>query len=166
MPPKPPAALGGPSPPHTGGQGSPDPLRASAHGTNGEEHEIIMARNVMSNHTDMQDQYCGHSNDVNPIQSQHKGGGRGTSSVVSFVLALNRVNVIAVTTILVLHVGVIGHHVPCHYDLMFPHRSYHARLRARGVQGSLPPRRGLRGSLCFPPEGSKGVRAAARPPIV
>ena len=30
------------------------------------------------------------------------------------ILALNRVNVVAVTTILVLHVGVIGHHVPCH----------------------------------------------------
>ena len=40
--------------------------------------------------------------------------GRSTSSVVSFVLALNRVNVVAVTTILVLHVGVIGHHVPRH----------------------------------------------------
>ena len=65
--------------------------------------------------------------------------GRGTSSVVSFVMALNRVNVVAVTTILVLHVGVIGHHVPCHYDFMFPRRSYHARLRARGVRGALPP---------------------------
>ena len=46
--------------------------------------------------------------------------GRATSFVVSFVLALNRVNVVAVTTILVLHVGVIGHHVPCHYDFMPP----------------------------------------------
>ena len=59
--------------------------------------------------------------------------GRGTSSVVSFVLALNRVNVVAVTTILVLHVGVIGHHVPCHYDFMFLRRAHHARLRAREV---------------------------------
>ena len=58
--------------------------------------------------------------------------GRGTSSVVSFVLALNRVNVVAVTTILVLHVGVIGHHVPCRYDFMFPRRADNARLRARG----------------------------------
>ena len=33
---------------------------------------------------------------------------------VTFVLALNRVNIVAVTTILVLHVGVIGHHVPRH----------------------------------------------------
>ena len=40
--------------------------------------------------------------------------GRATSFVVSFVLALNRVNVVEVTTILVLHVGVIGHHVPRH----------------------------------------------------
>ena len=30
------------------------------------------------------------------------------------MLALNRVNIAAVTTILVLHVGVIGHHVPRH----------------------------------------------------
>ena len=36
------------------------------------------------------------------------------------ILALNRVNVVAVTTILVLHVGVIGHHVPCHYDFTPP----------------------------------------------
>ena len=60
------------------------------------------------------------------IQSQYKGNrkrdgaaeGRVTSSVVSakgrhlYILALNRVNIVAVTTILVLHVNVIGHHVP------------------------------------------------------
>ena len=40
--------------------------------------------------------------------------GRATSFVVSFVLALNRVNIVAVTTKLVLRVGVIGHHVPRH----------------------------------------------------
>ena len=45
-----------------------------------------------------------------------QGGGRvaATSFVVSFVLALNRLNIVAVTTILVFHVGVIGHHVPRH----------------------------------------------------
>ena len=62
----------------------------------------------MSNHTDMQDKYCGHSNDIHPIQSQytkvaavgrhHKRGaaasGRGTSFVVSFVVAMNRVDVV------------------------------------------------------------------------
>ena len=37
-----------------------------------------------------------------------------TSFVVSFVLSSNRVNIVAVTTILVLHVRVIGHHVPRH----------------------------------------------------
>ena len=83
--------------------------------------------------------------------------------MLSFVLAFNRVNVVAVTTILVLHVGVIGHHVPCHYDFMFPRRSYHARLRARGVQGALPPGRGVWGGL-RPPQGSRGVWGAARPP--
>ena len=91
--------------------------------------------------------------------------GRGTSFVVSFVLALNRVNVVAVTTILVLHVGVIGHHVPCHYDFMFPRRSYHARLRARGVRGALPPGRGVWGGL-RPPQGSRGVWGPARPPMI
>ena len=119
------------------------------------EHEALMARNMMSNHTDMQDKYCGHSNDINPIQSQYNGGGRwpppqkrwrgltaappllwSAAPPVSFVLALNRVNVVAVTTILVLHVGVIGHHVPCRYDFMFPRRS-----------------------------GSEGVWGAARPPM-
>ena len=48
----------------------------------------------------------------------HKRGraafGRATSFVVSFVLAFNRVNVVEVTKILVLHVGAIGYHVPCH----------------------------------------------------
>ena len=54
--------------------------------------------------------------------------GRGTSFVAAAngrhlcILALNRVNVVAVTTILVLHVGVIGHQVPCHYYFMFPRR--------------------------------------------
>ena len=86
----------------------------------------MMARNIMSNHTDMQDKYCGHCYDIHPIQNHytkvaafglhHKTGGaafgRATSFVVSFVLALNRVNIVAVTTLLVLHVGVIGHPVP------------------------------------------------------
>ena len=93
-----------------------------------------MERNMMSNHTDLQDKYCGDCYDIHPIQSQytkvaacgrhHKKGdaafGRATSFVVSFALAVNRVKVVAMTTILVLHVGVIGHHVPCHYDVMPP----------------------------------------------
>ena len=74
-----------------------------------------MARNMMSNHTDMQDKYCGHCYDIHPIQSQytkvaacgrhHKRGdaafGRATSFVVSFVLPLNKVNIVEVTTITV-----------------------------------------------------------------
>ena len=55
-------------------------------------------------------------------------------TAATFVLTLTRLNVGAVTTILVLHVGVIGHHVPFQYDFMFPRRSYHAR----GGQGALP----------------------------
>ena len=102
---------------------------------------------------------------VAAVGRHHKRGaaasGRGTSFVVSFVLALNRVNVVAVTTILVLHVGVIGHHVPCHYDFMFPRRAYHARLRARGVRGALPPGGGSGGTFA-PPKAAAGFRG--RPP--
>ena len=78
------------------------------------EHEALMARNMMSNHTDMQDKYCGDCYDIRCILSQYKAFGRATSFVVSFVLALNRVNIVAVTTILVLPVGVIGRHDPRH----------------------------------------------------
>ena len=72
--------------------------------------------------------------DIYPIQSQYKGnhktGGAAEGRVTSFVvaaagrhlciLALKKVNIVAVTTILVLHVGngrskhVIGHHVSRH----------------------------------------------------
>ena len=100
---------------------------------------------------DKQDKHCGHCYDIHPIQSQytkvaacgphHKRGdaafGSATSFVVPWVLALHRVNVVAVTTMLVLHVGAIGHHVPCRWDLMFPCRSCHARLRASGFRGAL-----------------------------
>ena len=82
------------------------------------EHDV-MARNMMSNHTDMQDKYCGPCDDIHRSQSQYKGNhkrgaaaeGRATSVVVAAngrhlcILALNRVNVVAVTTILGLHVG-------------------------------------------------------------
>ena len=76
----------------------------------------------MSNHIDMQDKYSGQCHDIRPIQSQYKevaavgrdqkiavaAFGCSTSSVVSFVLALNRANIVAVSTKLVLEVGVIG----------------------------------------------------------
>ena len=58
---------------------------------------------------------------------------RITSFVVSFVFGFNKVNVNAVATRNVVHASVIGHHVPCHHDFMFPRRSYHARLRLRGA---------------------------------
>ena len=67
----------------------------------------------------MQDEYCGDCYDIYIIQSQYKGnhkrGGAAEGRVTSFVvaaegrhlciLALNKVNIVAVTTILVLHVG-------------------------------------------------------------
>ena len=69
--------------------------------------------------TDMQDQECGDCCNIYLIQSQytkvaafgrhHKRGGadfgRATSFAVSFVLALTKVNILAITEILVLHVG-------------------------------------------------------------
>ena len=74
----------------------------------------------------MQEKYCGHCQ----YKGHHKRGGAAEVRVTSFVvaavgrhlciLALNRVNVVAVTTIVGLYVGVIGHHVPCHYDFMPP----------------------------------------------
>ena len=46
--------------------------------------------------------------------------------------------------LLVLHVGVIGHHVLCRYDFLFLRRSYHTRLggTAKGVQEGVPSVRG------------------------
>ena len=69
--------------------------------------------------TDMQDKYSGNRYDIYLIQCQYKGnhkrGGAAEGRVTSFVvaaagrhlciLALNKVNIVAVTTILVLHVG-------------------------------------------------------------
>ena len=68
---------------------------------------------------DMQDKYCGDCYDIYLIQSQYKGNhkrdgaaeGRATSFVIAAkgrhlcILALNKVNIVAVTTILVLPVG-------------------------------------------------------------
>ena len=103
----------------------------STDGQTGQEYIYIYIYDIQSHMlrptiADMQDKYCSDCYDVYLIQRQytkvaafgrqHKGGGaafaRATSFVVSFVLALNRVNIVAVTTILVLLVGVIGHHVP------------------------------------------------------
>ena len=109
----------------------------------------------------MQDKYCGHY-DIHPIQSQctkvaavgrdHGRGGatfdRGTSFVLSFVLALNRVNVVAVTTLLVLHAGVITHYNPCPLGLHVPSSFVPCALAA------------------FAPQGSRGVWRAAGSPIV
>ena len=56
----------------------------------------------MSNHTDMQDKYCGDCYDIPPIQSQFT---KVAAFFVWLPFYLNEVNVVAVTTILVLHVG-------------------------------------------------------------
>ena len=84
----------------------------------GEEHDVQshMLRPLV---TDMQDKYCGDHHDIHHIQSQYKrnherGGAaasRGTFSVIAVkdrhlcILALNTVNIVAITIILVLHIG-------------------------------------------------------------
>ena len=82
--------------------------------------------------TDMQDKYWGNCYDIYLIQSQyakaaacarhHKrdgpASGRATSFVVSFVLASNKVNIVAITTILVLHGG-NGRSAHVWLDIMF-----------------------------------------------
>ena len=84
----------------------------------GEEHDV-QSHMLRPTITDMQDKYCGDCYDIHPIQSQYKGyhkrGGAAEGRVTSYVvaaagrhlciLALNWVNIVAVTTILVLHVG-------------------------------------------------------------
>ena len=77
---------------------------------------------MMSNHTDMQDKYCGHCYDIHSFQSQytkvaacgrhHKRGdaafGRATSFVVSFVCALNGASILALSTIYDLRLSKTG----------------------------------------------------------
>ena len=84
----------------------------------GEEHDV-QSHMFGPTNTDMQDKYCGDRYDIYHIQIRytkvaafghhHKRGvaafGRATSFVLSFVSASNTVNIVAVTTILVLHVG-------------------------------------------------------------
>ena len=58
--------------------------------------------------TNMQDKYCGNCYDIYLIQSQYKGNHkRGDAAEGRHFcrLALKKVNIVAVTTILVLHVG-------------------------------------------------------------
>ena len=73
----------------------------------GEEHDIQshMFRPAI---TDTQDKYCGDCYDIHPIQSQYKGNrkrGGAAEGRHLCMLALNKVNISVVTTILVLHVG-------------------------------------------------------------
>ena len=58
--------------------------------------------------TETQSKYCVECYDIYSMHSHQKGGAasnRATSFVISFVLAFNKVDIVAVTTILVLHVG-------------------------------------------------------------
>ena len=80
-------------------------MNVSDDSPNGEEHDV-QSHTFRPTITDMQDKYCGDCYDIYLIQSQYTEVARpATSFVVPFVLALNKVNIVAVTTILVLHVG-------------------------------------------------------------
>ena len=83
-----------------------------------DEHDV-QSHMFRSTITDMQDKYCGKCYDIYLIQSHYKGNhkrdgadeGRVTPFVVAAasrhlcIWALNMVNLVAVTTILVLHLG-------------------------------------------------------------
>ena len=94
--------------------------------------------------------------------------GRATSGVVSFVLALSKVNIVAVTTILVLHASTGRSEHVC-LDIMFVAIRASCSLAVRamracaqGGQGALPPRRGVWGSFRPPPR--KQLRLGGRRP--
>ena len=57
------------------------------------------------------------------------------AKAATFVVVVNRVNIVAVSTIIV-DVGLIGYHVPRQSCFMFPRSSCNARLHATGLQGS------------------------------
>ena len=98
---------------------------ACGHARTAAEHEALMAKKMMSTPT------CETSIVLNAtIFTFFKAttkvaafGRHHTVFVVAFVEALNRVNIVAVTTILGLHVGVVGHHVPRHCCFMPPRRA-------------------------------------------
>ena len=74
---------------------------------NGKKHDVL-SHMFTPTTTDMQDKYCGNCYDIYLIQSQYTrvaAFGRVTSFAVSFVLALNKVNIVVVTTTTGLHVG-------------------------------------------------------------
>ena len=108
----------------------------------------------MSSRTDIQDKYCGHYYDIHLIQNQNTKVAAVGRHLLWF--PSSRVNVVAVCTILVLHVGVIGHHVHRQSCFMFPPRTitdHCALARARGS-----------GEAFGPPEKQEGGSGAARPP--
>ena len=116
----------------------------------------------MFHHTDMQDKDCGDCYNIHSVQSQYNGNHkRGGAADV----ALNRVNIVAVTTILVLHVGVIRHsscssplglHLSSTYN--------HCALARKGGPGACPPGGGSGGAF-GPLREATGLGAAKLPNI-
>ena len=86
--------------------------------------------------------------------------GRPTAAPFGFA-ALNRVNIVEDTAILVFHVRVIVLHVRRHSRFMIPRRSYHAHLRARRSRGALPCERQIQGGL--PHREAEGFWGAEAP---
>ena len=105
--------------------------------------------------TETQNKYCVGCYDIYSIHSHYKGNHKrgaaaerrntsfvGRPTAAHFVFAaLNRVNIVEDTAILVFHVRVIVLHVRRHSRFMIPRRSYHARLRADKDRHDTIPRR-------------------------
>ena len=100
----------------------------------------------MSNHTDMQDKYCGHCYDIHPIQSQYKGNhkrggaaeGRAPSFVVCFVFALNGASILALSTIYDLRLSKTGRTVVGRtFDWMDSRSDAVSRLSGSFLKGTL-----------------------------
>ena len=72
-----------------------------------EEHDV-RSHMLRPTITDMQDTYCGDCYDIYFIHSQYKGNhkrGAAAKGRQLCILALNKVNIVTITTILVSHVG-------------------------------------------------------------
>ena len=72
--PKPPASLGRlaapPDLPAWGARPPEPPCVQARMARTAREHEVLMAQNMTSSYTDVQDKYCGHCYDIHPIRSQ------------------------------------------------------------------------------------------------
>ena len=125
------------------------------------EHEAPMARNMMSNHTDMQDKYCGDCYDIHRIQSQYKGTHKRGGAAEGF--EYGEYSSSDYNTCLACRCDWTSCSSPLGLHVSSPLRP--CALARKGVRGALPLGRGVWGGF-RPPQGSRGVWGAARSPMV